>query len=598
MKVLLAAINAKYIHSNLGIYSLKTYGEKMLKEWGLAEEAKVSLAEYTINHQMEQILQDIYKRKPDVIGFSCYIWNISYVKMILADIKKVLPDVKIWAGGPEVSYHAEAFLKEEPAVDLVMMGEGEITFAHFLKALLEGEALKQVPGLMLRNDDGTITDTGFRQVMDMSQIPFPYAFMDMKELEHRIIYYESSRGCPFSCAYCLSSIDKKLRFRSLDLVLPELEWFLQAKVPQVKFVDRTFNCKKSHAMAIWQYIRDHDNGITNFHFEIAADLLDKDELDLLSTMRPGLVQLEIGVQSTNEKTLETIRRKTDIGEIRQITAAINSWHNIHQHLDLIAGLPWEDIESFKKSFNDVYKMEPEQLQLGFLKVLKGSYMEELIPDCDLLYSTAPPYEVLQTKWLSYGDVLELKDIEEMTEVHYNSRQFTCTLKELEKEFNTPYEMFSFMAGYYNRNHLFGISHSRIARYEILWKMIRTKLEKSGKYKTYETYESHEIRGTEENAGISGKLELYRDLLMTDLYLRENVKSRPTFARDLSSSKDFVREFFQKEEKTPEHLSGYEGYDSRQMAKMAHLEPLRDGTYLLFDYKKRDPLSNNARTVRV
>ena len=589
MKVLLAAINAKYIHSNLGIYSLKTYGEKMLKEWGLAEQAEISLAEYTINHQMEQILPDIYKRKPDVIGFSCYIWNISYVKVILADIKKVLPDVKIWAGGPEVSYHGEAFLKEEPAVDLVMMGEGEITFAHFLKALLEGEDLKQVPGLMVRNADGTFTDTGFRQVMDMSQIPFPYAFMDMKELEHRIIYYESSRGCPFSCAYCLSSIDKKLRFRSLDLVLPELEWFLQAKVPQVKFVDRTFNCKKSHAMAIWQYIRDHDNGVTNFHFEIAADLLDKDELDLLSTMRPGLVQLEIGVQSTNEKTLEAIRRKTDIEEIREITETINSWHNIHQHLDLIAGLPWEDLESFKKSFNDVYEMEPEQLQLGFLKVLKGSYMEELIPTCDLLYSAAPPYEVLCTKWLSYGDVLELKDIEEMTEVHYNSRQFTCTLKELEKEFDTPYEMFSFMAGYYNKNHLFGISHSRIARYEILWKIIQERLEKNGKCET---------QGKPENGGVSEKLEQYRDLLMTDLYLRENVKSRPTFARDLSDSKDFVREFFQREEKTPEHLSGYEGYDSRQMAKMAHLEPLRDGTYLLFDYKKRDPLSYNARTVRV
>lgn len=573
MKVLLAAINAKYIHSNLGIYSLKTYGEKMLKEWGLAEQAEISLAEYTINHQMEQILQDIYKRKPDVIGFSCYIWNISYVKVILADIKKVLPDVKIWAGGPEVSYHGEAFLKEEPAVDLVMMGEGEITFAHFLKALLEGEDLKQVPGLMVRNADGTFTDTGFRQVMDMSQIPFPYAFMDMKELEHRIIYYESSRGCPFSCAYCLSSIDKKLRFRSLDLVLPELEWFLQAKVPQVKFVDRTFNCKKSHAMAIWQYIRDHDNGVTNFHFEIAADLLDKDELDLLSTMRPGLVQLEIGVQSTNEKTLEAIRRKTDIEEIREITETINSWHNIHQHLDLIAGLPWEDLESFKKSFNDVYEMEPEQLQLGFLKVLKGSYMEELIPTCDLLYSAA----------------LELKDIEEMTEVHYNSRQFTCTLKELEKEFDTPYEMFSFMAGYYNKNHLFGISHSRIARYEILWKIIQERLEKNGKCET---------QGKPENGGVSEKLEQYRDLLMTDLYLRENVKSRPTFARDLSDFKDFVREFFQREEKTPEHLSGYEGYDSRQMAKMAHLEPLRDGTYLLFDYKKRDPLSYNARTVRV
>ena len=336
-------------------------------------------------------------------------------------------------------------------------------------------------------------------------------------------------------------------------------------------------------------IRDHDNGVTNFHFEIAADLLDKDELDLLSTMRPGLVQLEIGVQSTNEKTLEAIRRKTDIEEIREITETINSWHNIHQHLDLIAGLPWEDLESFKKSFNDVYEMEPEQLQLGFLKVLKGSYMEELIPTCDLLYSAAPPYEVLCTKWLSYGDVLELKDIEEMTEVHYNSRQFTCTLKELEKEFDTPYEMFSFMAGYYNKNHLFGISHSRIARYEILWKIIQERLEKNGKCET---------QGKPENGGVSEKLEQYRDLLMTDLYLRENVKSRPTFARDLSDSKDFVREFFQREEKTPEHLSGYEGYDSRQMAKMTHLEPLRDGTYLLFDYKKRDPLSYNARTVRV
>ena len=581
MKLLLTAVNAKYIHSNLAVYSLRAYAKEYRNQ--------IELAEYTINHRQEYILSGIYKSRPDILCFSCYIWNLDLVLSVAEEFHKLRPEVPIWMGGPEVSYHAEAFLKEEPAVDLVMMGEGEITFAHFLKALLEGEELKQVPGLMLRNDDGTITDTGFRQVMDMSQIPFPYAFMDMKELEHRIIYYESSRGCPFSCAYCLSSIDKKLRFRSLDLVLPELEWFLQAKVPQVKFVDRTFNCKKSHAMAIWQYIRDHDNGVTNFHFEIAADLLDKDELDLLSTMRPGLVQLEIGVQSTNEKTLEAIRRKTDIEEIREITETINSWHNIHQHLDLIAGLPWEDLESFKKSFNDVYEMEPEQLQLGFLKVLKGSYMEELIPTCDLLYSAAPPYEVLCTKWLSYGDVLELKDIEEMTEVHYNSRQFTCTLKELEKEFDTPYEMFSFMAGYYNKNHLFGISHSRIARYEILWKIIQERLEKNGKCET---------QGKPENGGVSEKLEQYRDLLMTDLYLRENVKSRPTFARDLRDSKDFVREFFQREEKTPEHLSGYEGYDSRQMAKMAHLEPLRDGTYLLFDYKKRDPLSYNARTVRV
>mgnify|MGYP005854778545 CR=1 FL=1 len=554
MKVLLAAINAKYIHSNLGIYSLKTYGEKMLKEWGLAEQAEISLAEYTINHQMEQILQDIYKRKPDVIGFSCYIWNISYVKVILADIKKVLPDVKIWAGGPEVSYHGEAFLKEEPAVDLVMMGEGEITFAHFLKALLEGEDLKQVPGLMVRNADGTFTDTGFRQVMDMSQIPFPYAFMDMKELEHRIIYYESSRGCPFSCAYCLSSIDKKLRFRSLDLVLPELEWFLQAKVPQVKFVDRTFNCKKSHAMAIWQYIRDHDNGVTNFHFEIAADLLDKDELDLLSTMRPGLVQLEIGVQSTNEKTLEAIRRKTDIEEIREITETINSWHNIHQHLDLIAGLPFEDYDSFGRSFNDVYAMEPEQFQLGFLKVLKGSYMHEKVEEYDLKYRGKAPYEVLSTKWLPYSDVLRLKGVEDMVEVYYNSRQFLKTLKLFEQEFGNAFSMYEYMAQYYDENHLTGLNHSRLARYEIFHDLIRQRV-------------------GEEKPGA------FEDALMCDLYLRENAKSRPAFALAQAPYKEEIRRL------VPE---------LRTLGTQIHVEVLRSGEILLFDYREKDRLNHNAK----
>ena len=551
MKVLLAAINAKYIHSNLGIYSLKTYGEKMLKEWGLAEQAEISLAEYTINHQMEQILQDIYKRKPDVIGFSCYIWNISYVKVILADIKKVLPDVKIWAGGPEVSYHGEAFLKEEPAVDLVMMGEGEITFAHFLKALLEGEDLKQVPGLMVRNADGTFTDTGFRQVMDMSQIPFPYAFMDMKELEHRIIYYESSRGCPFSCAYCLSSIDKKLRFRSLDLVLPELEWFLQAKVPQVKFVDRTFNCKKSHAMAIWQYIRDHDNGVTNFHFEIAADLLDKDELDLLSTMRPGLVQLEIGVQSTNEKTLEAIRRKTDIEEIREITETINSWHNIHQHLDLIAGLPGEDLDSFHKSFDDVFAMEPEQLQLGFLKMLRGTKIHRMAQQYGIVCHDKAPYEVLSTPWLPYKDLLLLKGVEEMVELYYNSHQYEKTLEEILKNYGSPFAFFEELAEFYDRKGYSKISHSRMARYEILREFISEK----------------------DWADL-----VYDQCMIFDLYARERLKSRPAFAADRSPYKEQLREY--------EKIYG----------KQVHIEIFtRDSrpVFVLFDYARRNPLTNDA-----
>lgn len=411
----------------------------------------------------------------------------------------------------------------------------------------------------------------------MSRIPFPYKHMDIKDLEHRIIYYESSRGCPFSCSYCLSSIDKSVRFRSLELVLDELAYFLEAGVPQVKFVDRTFNCNKKHAMAIWRFIQSHDNGVTNFHFEIAADLLDQEEIELLGQMRPGLVQLEIGVQSTNPDTLKAIHRKTDIAEIRRITGTINQAHNVHQHLDLIAGLPNENLESFRHSFNQVYSMEPEQLQLGFLKVLKGSYMEEMALTYGLCYSSRPPYEVLSTRWLSYRDILELKGVEDMTEVYYNSRQFVHTLSGLAAEYGSPYEMFLDMAAYYRENNLTGISHSRIARYEILYSIIARR----------------------RDAGLDASvMERFRDLLMYDLYLRENVKSRPSFARDQSPYKQAARQFFQREEESPHYLMDYEGYDSRQMSKMAHIEAMGDGTLVLFDYRHRDPLTYNARAVRI
>ena len=567
MKVLLAAINAKYIHSNLGIYSLKTYGEKMLKEWGLAEQAEISLAEYTINHQMEQILQDIYKRKPDVIGFSCYIWNISYVKVILADIKKVLPDVKIWAGGPEVSYHGEAFLKEEPAVDLVMMGEGEITFAHFLKALLEGEDLKQVPGLMVRNADGTFTDTGFRQVMDMSQIPFPYAFMDMKELEHRIIYYESSRGCPFSCAYCLSSIDKKLRFRPLDTVKKELAFFLEQRVPQVKFVDRTFNCKKSHAMAIWQFICDHDNGVTNFHFEIAADILDGEEIALLKTMRPGLVQLEIGVQTANPDTIHSINRKMDLARVAQVTEKIRQFHNIHQHLDLIAGLPLEDYESFGHSFDVVYKMKPSQLQLGFLKVLKGSPMQAQASQYGILSQAEPPYEVLKTPWLSYDDIIRLKGLEEMVETYYNSGQFSNTVKVLCKQFDRPFLLFEALSDEYRARKMHEKKHSREAQYQFLrdFAAARTTLDDI----------------------------LVRQVLTLDYYLRDYARKRPSFALEQDSYKEEIRAVC---------LKAFPESSYKDVIRDYHIEvfvpPFTDEKqFVLFNYQHRDPLDQNAE-IRV
>ena len=614
MKFLLVAINAKYIHSNLGIYSLKAYAEKELRkkkkaalagtgklvssmaeagaqgaEWeadgavvtetqsvaGVSSgQVQVEIAEYTINHQMDQILQDIYRRKPDVIGFSCYIWNIQYIRLFLKDIPKVLPDVKIWMGGPEVYYRAESFLKEEPTVTGVMIGEGEATLAELAEVYGEAEdidiRLEQVRGIVFRKTSGEILHTPVRPLLPMDEIPFSYN--NLEGMEHRIIYYESSRGCPYSCSYCLSSIDKTVRFRSLDLVMKELDYFLERKVPQVKFVDRTFNCKKSHALAIWRYLLEHDNGVTNFHFEISADLIDEEELEVMEQMRPGLIQLEIGVQTTNPDTITEIRRKMNLDRLKQVVDKINGFHNIHQHLDLIVGLPYENYERFCQSFDDVYWMRPEQLQLGFLKVLTGSYMAEKTQDYGLLYHQEPPYEVLATKWLDYGQVLRLKAVEDMVEVHYNSGQYTETLREMEQHWASPYAMFEALADYYERLGYTGIAINRLTRYEILFGFLQeTEPEKT---------------------------ERYRDLLTYDLYLRENIKSRPAFLRDESPWKTLRREFFQGEEKEPKYLKGYEGYDSRQMAKMAHLEVFGDGRVVVFDYKNRDPLTYNAKAFLI
>lgn len=605
MKFLLAAVNAKYIHSNLGVYSLKKYAdEKRNRRTGDALDLdwEIEIGEYTINHQMDYILQDIYEKAPDAVGFSCYIWNILYVQELIRDLKKVLPQTEIWLGGPEVSYRAEEILMQEPSVRGVMAGEGEETFFRLLGAadweekgdgcgsacqpeertIWQDEALEQIPGLVFRRENRAEEGSDHQRdivknppapLMDLDDIPFVYS--DLKGMENRIIYYESSRGCPFSCSYCLSSIDKTVRFRSLELVKKELAFFLEHRVPQVKFVDRTFNCKKSHSMEIWRFIRDHDNGITNFHFEISADLLSEEELLLLSEMRPGLVQLEIGVQTTNPDTIREIRRRMDLEKLESNVRRVNGFRNIHQHLDLIAGLPWEGYESFKNSFNQVYAMEPEQLQLGFLKVLSGSYMEEKAEDYGLLFRDTPPYEVLSTRWLSYGELIRLKGVEEMVEVYYNSGQFGNTMRELQTEFSSPFDMYEALREYYREQELSAVSHSRNARYEILFSFIRKMLEKNVQ---------------------ADRLELYRDLLTEDLYLRENAKSRPSFGRDLTPYKEEIKQFFIREGKERRYLMGYEEYDSKQMSRMVHVEIMRDGRMLLFDYLHRDALLGNARII--
>lgn len=624
MKFLLAAINAKYIHSNPGVYSLRAFAQTKIPG------ADIEIGEYTINHQMDLILQDIYRRKPDFIGFSCYIWNISYIMEIVRDVKKVLPEAEIWLGGPEVSYDAKKVLTREPDVSGIMRGEGELTFTELVRAYLQREKtsvpdgytgesfrgqakeetsgcaentrmpenaegenahsdrldLSQIPGITYRAANGEIEEHGPQRLLSLDEIPFYYD--DMAGFENRIVYYESSRGCPFSCSYCLSSIDKTVRFRSLDLVLPELQFFLDHKVPQVKFVDRTFNCKREHTLGIWRYLVEHDNGITNFHFEVSADIFDEEELELIGKMRPGLIQLEIGVQSTNPDTIREIHRHMDLVKLKRAVDRVYDYRNTHQHLDLIAGLPYENYESFMRSFDDVYRMRPDQLQMGFLKVLKGSYIEEQVAAYDLKYRGIPPYEVLSTKWLPYSDVIRLKGVEDMVEVYYNSGQFSATMKLLEKRFQRPSEIFVNLAEYYEKNGLTGISHSRLARYEILYRFLEEDMR--------EEERDHVTAAKVPETG-QQSLADFRDSLMYDLYVRENIKSRPSFASDQSPYKKEVREFFMAEEENPKWLTDYAGFDSRQMAKMAHLEHMEDGTFVLFDYKKRDPLSGNAGAVR-
>ena len=507
---------------------------------------------------------------------------------MIRDFHLLCPEVPIWVGGPEVSYDAPQFLREYPQVTGVMAGEGERSFAELVKLYAEGsqqgreaeeEGLARIHGLFWRNAAGEICENPPSELMNLDEIPFVYENMD--DFAHKIIYYESSRGCPFSCSYCLSSIDKSVRFRSLELVLAELQFFLDEKVPQVKFVDRTFNCNHRHAQAIWRYIAEHDNGITNFHFEIAADLLNREELALLSSLRPGLAQLEIGVQSVNLRTIHEIDRVMNLAQLRRTVDSIHAGKNIHQHLDLIAGLPYEDYESFIRSFNEVYAMHPQQLQLGFLKVLKGSKMREKAEEYGIVYRQEPPYEVLYSRWLSYGDVLRLKAVEEMVEVYYNSSQFAYTLAALEKVFPHPYGMFEALAQYYEENDLNGRNHSRMARLEIL--------------RAFAGEADRENR------------ELYDELLLLDLYLRENSKSRPAWARDLTEYKEDFRSFYQKEAEEPEHLMNYAGYTSKQMMHMTHGEVfchdvLNMGEKLpcrvVFDYRNRDPLTGNAAVVRL
>lgn len=652
MRFLLCGINAKYIHSNLAIFSLKAYADRK-KIPG----AEIISKEYTINNYVEDILQDLYEEKADVVIFSCYIWNISFVRELAAELKKVSPDVKIWAGGPEVSYSANKFLMENPAFDLIMQGEGEEVFSELIRLTVEEKCrikdvykqseskkvlseivekrysierkqavkeekdiedkhfagednvyptnyidmskLQKLQGIAVRDFSGEaalgnaesnignktkIINTGFATLMDMDTIPFVYE--DFHLFEHKILYYETSRGCPFCCSYCLSSVDKTVRFRSLPIVKKELDAFLEAKVPQVKFVDRTFNCNRQRAIDIWSYLVEHDNGITNFHFEISSDLLGEEELELFAKMRPGLIQLEIGVQSTNGETVDAIHRHMDLDKLFHYVDRVHELGNIHQHLDLIAGLPYENYERFGCSFDDLYAHEPDQLQLGFLKVLKGTMMEEEVKKYSILYRNQPPYEVLGTKWLSYDEIILLKGVEELVELYYNSGQYTLTLKYAVPFFESPFRFYEMFSAWYRGKGYHKLNHNRLEKYNILREFLREHIDEN-------------------------EWDTLDEIMLYDMYLRENVKGRPAWAKDTAQYKKEWKALYreQGEKLFPEDVQAGI-YDSKRAANQSHIEVFeinikkfeqsgqveKKQVFCLFDYSRRNPLNRAARTV--
>ena len=586
MKILLVAINAKYIHSNPAVYSLKScVGE---------HESCVDIIEFTINQQSSFILREIYKRHPDVIAFSCYIWNITLIDNIIPDLYKVLPDTDIWAGGPEVSYDAAEVIQKWK-IRGVMTGPGEYIFRRLVSSYVQNSS-DNLPVILDGNCENRIP---------LDEIPFWYK--DLTDFEHRIIYYESSRGCPFSCIYCLSSINRTMDFRSVERVCRDLDFFLEKKVSQVKFVDRTFNCNKDHALPILKHILEHDNGITNFHFEIAADLLDEDYFELLEKFRPGAVQLEIGVQSTYEKTIDEINRKMNFDKVADAVRRIIDRDNIHVHLDLIAGLPYEDLYTFRISFNDVYVLCPEQLQLGFLKVLKGSDMEKNADRYGLTYTSLPPYEVLSTEWLSYEDVCHLKRIEEVLEIYYNSGQFHNSLEYLSTYFETPFDMYDYIAEWYEDHELFGIQYSRVQKYEILSEcgiahiitcITCTEEQKhvhgqnDAQWKTF-------LAGRTSEIGLSSEyvISVFKEYLTVDLYLREHMKNRPALCPSLGHWKNKIHDILHEESETHALFPELSDYNYRELTKALHVEIFEcifdRPTAMIFSYEKRSPLTKNC-----
>lgn len=569
MKVLLTTLNSKYIHSCLAIRYLKSYVEDVIP---------VEIQEYTINQNIDLIVSEIFKTRVDAVGFSTYIWNLTETLEICETLKIIDPDIKIILGGPEVTYDGKEILEKYPFVDFLIYGEGEVTFRELILDLdNKRHEYKDIKGLVYREGNRVVQNPPRPLISDLNIIPSPYRKMK-DEFQNKIVYFESSRGCPFNCEFCLSSTIKGVRYFDIERVKEELGKLIDGRVRQVKFVDRTFNANKKYAMEIMNYIIDKDPKDINFHFEVTAHLLDEEMLNFLSGVKEGLFQFEIGVQSTNPKTIEAVGRNTDFCKLREVSKRIKSYRNIHQHLDLIAGLPYEDYKSFRNSFNDVYEIRPEKIQLGFLKLLKGSGLRGEEEKYGFKYLDKPPYEVLKNDYISYGELSKLKEIEELVEKYFNEGYFENAIEYIVRnKYDTPFDFYEDYSDFWEEKGYYKLSNSRIRLYEILMEF-------------YE-YKNHSDR------------DVFRELLRFD-FIINNRNSRPPRNIDIKNyfiGQKEMHQILKSEEILNLYLEDYKDLPTKRLIREVAIENFKVNIFeilnngynpkndesestILFDYK--------------
>ncbi|GAA0105975.1 B12-binding domain-containing radical SAM protein [Paraclostridium sordellii] len=542
MKILLTTLNSKFIHTNLAI----RYLNQMVKD---IEDIEVDIREYTINNELDFILKDIYKNDYDVILFSTYIWNVNDIVKLCDNIKKVKPNMKIALGGPEVSYDSEDSMKKYDFVDYILYGEGELVFRDFVKYLKGDIQIEDVDGIVYRNNKDIIKNKPMKLLENLDLIPSPYEKLNKEEYENRIVYYETSRGCPFNCQYCLSSTLQGLRYFSIDRVKKDLKALIDARVSQIKFIDRTFNANKKFAMEIMKFLMENDNDYTTYHFEVTAHLLSDDMIEFLKDCKEGLFQFEIGVQTTNEKVLDAVGRRDDFGKLSYVVKKIASYRNIHQHLDLIAGLPYEDYKSFENSFNDVFNLGIEHLQLGFLKMIKGTGIRNRADEHEFRYKDYPPYEVLYNKYISYDQILKLKDIEEILERYFNSKNFVLSMRYIIHNFykQSPFKFFEDFATYFNDNGYFNMSQGKNQLYKILLDFYLDK--------------------------INVNSDLFKEIIKYDYISLGKTSNVPAFLEkvDMEDFKNRCHLFLQNEENILKYIPRFENTPAKQIIKYVHFE---------------------------